>query len=74
MKYYLLAILFFTSLSMNAQEVQIKQENVNYESSDFPAFSIYLKPGTKEVKKQLKDFMDDEYDTRLKGIGFLTTK
>lgn len=74
MKYYLSIILVSLSIFVQAQDVKIMEDQANYDESSYTAFSIYLEPGTKAVKKELKDYMDDQHDVRMKGIGFLTNK
>jgi regulator of replication initiation timing len=59
---------------LEAQNLEIFQDQITYEDREYPSYSVYLEPDSKEVKKELEDYMKDNYDIKLKGIGFLSNK
>ena len=75
MKKIIFAIMIiWASTSSNAQQLDINQTTVSYDKNSYPAYQVTLEPDTKSIKKRFKSFMDDKYDIRIKGIGFLTNK
>lgn len=54
--------------------LSISESTVKYEKSEYPCVEVVLQPEAKEVKKAWEDFLKDEYDVNLKGIGFLANK
>ncbi len=57
-----------------SQELLINDGTAHYKKEDYPAVVIYMEPDTRDVKKAWKDFLDDRYDVRLRGYGFLTNR
>lgn len=45
-----------------------------YEKESRPGLIVEMEPTPKEVKKEWHDFLKDQYDLDLKGIGFLSNK
>jgi len=73
----LILILLAISLylpTLSAQNIEIKESTIQHNDKLRPSLSVNITPDTKEVKKKWKDFMDDKYDVKVKGIGFLTNK
>jgi len=69
-----ISILLFLGFTTNAQKLKISDGVTTYNDQSRPCIIIQIEPGTKEVKGELKDWMDDELDVDLKGFGFWRKK
>lgn len=74
-----LGILFFIctlgfSSILNAQLLSVNSGTMTIGDKSEPCIETTIEPNAKDVKKEFKDFLDDQYDVKLKGIGFLTNK
>jgi len=47
---------------------------VDYQKETYPAVVVTMEPEAKAVKQAFENFMKDEYDVHLRGIGFLANK
>lgn len=71
--FVLLAIL--TTSLVNAQtSIQPFESTVYYENAQRPAIQINLDPEPFTLKKAWKEYLKDNYDFKLRGIGFLSNK
>lgn len=61
-------------LSLHAQRLMINPSVCQSEDLQQAGIEAILEPGTKAVKKAIKDWMDDNYDIKLKGLGLFTNK
>lgn len=75
---YLLSLVFVLSTigssSLLAQRLILTEETLTYEDTERPCIQVMLEPGTKTIKDNFKDWIDDQHDVKLKGYGFLTNK
>ncbi|MFK7773421.1 MAG: hypothetical protein AB8F94_14830 [Saprospiraceae bacterium] len=53
----------------HAQKLTIKDGMVTHDDKMYPAIIVQMEPNTKKVKKELKDWMDDEFGFKLDGYG-----
>lgn len=70
----LVMAIFIFSTFLNAQTVIPENGTVEHDGKIYPCLVIHLDPETKTLKKAWQDYLKDEYDVKLKGIGFLTNK
>lgn len=72
---YLLFTVFILSLnSIQAQVLNISNEMMLYDRTERSAIKIMIAPEAKDVKKQFQDYMDDQHEVKVEGIGFLKNK
>ena len=69
-----ITVLLGTSLSIQAQDVQPKKGTIDHNEGERPCLVVNLDPEPKPLKKAWKSFLKDNYDFKIKGIGFLTNK
>ncbi|MDX1651721.1 MAG: DUF16 domain-containing protein [Brumimicrobium sp.] len=62
------------TFNLQSQTVQPVDDSVKHEGEWRPCLKVNLDPETKTVKKAWKSFLKDEYDFKIKGIGFLTNR
>nr|WP_299205946.1 hypothetical protein [uncultured Brumimicrobium sp.] len=75
MKFSLLALMFFTlNNSVYAQAVTPKDGIIMHNKSQRPSIFVNIDPEPKPLKKAWKSFLKDNYDFKIKGIGFLSNK
>ncbi len=74
LKIFIIALLLIGVQTIRAQEFSMQTGEVIYGSKTYPAVIVRLEPDAKAVKKELADFMKNQYNVNLKGIGFLTNK
>lgn len=75
MKFSLLALMFFTlNNSVYAQAVTPKDGMIMHNKSQRPSIFVNIDPEPKPLKKAWKTFLKDNYDFKIKGIGFLSNK
>lgn len=70
----LITTLLFFGFNTNAQKLKISDGITTYQDQTRPCIIIQIEPNPKEVKGELKDWMDDEQDVNLKGFGFWRKK
>ena len=71
---FLLAIVFATA-QVNAQtSIQSIDATIEYDNAQRPCIQVNLDPEPKTLKHAWKDYLKDNYDFKLKGIGFLSNK
>lgn len=73
-KVFITFILFIFSYSSNAQMLDVYDDQVKHEGKKRSAVTADIRPGPKTVKKAWQDYIKSEYDTKIKGIGFLVNK
>lgn len=70
-----LFIIFLIPIFVAAQlPLSVSQSTVKYKGDEHPCIEVILQPEAKAVKKAWEDFLKDQYDVNLKGIGFLANK
>lgn len=75
MKFSLLALMFFAlNSNVYAQAVSPKDGKVMHNKSQRPSIFVNIDPEPKPLKKAWKSFLKDNYDFKIKGIGFLSNK
>lgn len=75
MKFSLLALMFLALNSIvYAQAVSPKDGKVMHNKSQRPSIFVNIDPEPKPLKKAWKSFLKDNYDFKIKGIGFLSNK
>ena len=57
-----------------AQDIEIKPGTVEHNEGLRPCIVVHLDPEPKTLKKKWKTYLKENYDFKLKGIGFLTNK
>lgn len=71
---FLLATLC-AALQMNAQSpIQPTDATFEFDKAERPCIQANLDPEPKTLKKAWREFLKDNYDFKLKGIGFLSNK
>lgn len=60
--------------NLNAQNVTIEDGTIKHNDAERPCLVVELDPEPKPLKKAWKSFLKDNYDFKIKGIGFLTNK
>lgn len=65
--------LFSLNLS-NAQTLSIEQRTFMHNDQPRPSIRVIVEAPPKFLKKEWADYLKDEYDVKLKGIGFLSNK
>ncbi|HLV40729.1 MAG TPA: hypothetical protein VKY37_00490 [Brumimicrobium sp.] len=77
---YLLQISFVTILMFGFTDVSLAQDPIpkdgfiEHNGGNRPCLYVNLDPETKPLKKAWKSFLKDNYDFKIKGIGFLSNK
>src|SRR5690554_4462017 len=75
MKFSLLVLMYFTlNNSVYAQAVTPKDGIIMHNKSQRPSIFVNIDPEPKPLKKAWKSFLKDNYDFKIKGIGFLSNK
>jgi len=71
---FLLMAISATSF-LNAQQlINIKDGSIDFDGKQRPCIQVNVDPEPDLLKKAWKDYLDDNYDIDLKGIGFLSNK
>lgn len=69
-----LTFLFLGISSLGAQHLIIEQSTIIHNDEPRACIRVQMDPLPKEVKKAWRDYLDDNHDIDLKGIGFLSNK
>lgn len=69
-----LILMFIIAGNVHAQEVDPRIGTVKHKGSERPCLVINLDPEPKPLKKAWESYLKDNYDLKIKGIGFLTNK
>jgi len=70
---FLLTILL--SMHMNAQtSIETYDSTIKFDKEQRPCLQLNLDPEPKTLKDAWRDYLKDNYDFKLKGIGFLSNK
>lgn len=67
-------LMLILSATVHAQEVEPRIGTVEHNDSERPCLVVNLDPEPKPLKKAWKSFLKDNYDFKIKGIGFLSNK
>lgn len=70
----LLSFLYLGIGNLNGQILTIDNSIIEHNDRSRACIQVQMEPTPKEVKKAWDDYLKDEYDVNLKGIGFLTNK
>lgn len=71
---FLLLAISVTSF-LNAQQlIQIKDASIDFDDKERPCIQINVDPEPEFLKEEWRDYLDDNYGFKLKGIGFLSNK
>lgn len=73
-KQALLGIFLISSTVLSAQVLNVSNETIIHDGKERSAVKVTIAPNSKAVKKSFKDFMDDQYNIDIEGIGFLKNK
>ncbi len=71
---FVLVVIFLLTGNIQAQEVEPRKGTVDHNDGQRPCLVVNLDPEPKPLKKAWKSFLKDNYDLKIKGIGFLTNK
>jgi peptidoglycan hydrolase CwlO-like protein len=71
---FLAIVLFASTENVYAQKANQKDGMVEHKDSERPCIVVNLDPEPKPLKKAWKSFLKDNYDFKIKGIGFLSNK
>jgi len=78
MKTLIATILLATTFSItevNAQaSIQPTNSTINYDDAQRPCIKVNLDPEPKTLKSAWRSYLEENYDFKLKGIGFLSNK
>ncbi len=69
-----LTLLTALTSTASAHNLEPKVSHVEYKGDMRPSIEIVVAPEPKELKKAWRDYLQENYDVRLKGIGFLVNK
>ena len=61
-------------MSLSAQTLSINRSTYEHEDKERPSVEVKVEVPPKYLKKAWKDYLKDEHDVKLKGIGFLANK
>lgn len=71
----ILLVLCFLSLHLaHAQMLYIEESTYEHDEQPRPSIRVVVDAPPKFLKKEWADYLKDEYDVKLKGIGFLSNK
>jgi len=70
----ILVMVFFNYDSLFGQDLHPTKTTVKYKKSTQSCWEVHVDPEPKTLKKAWKEFLKQNYDFRLKGIGFLANK
>jgi hypothetical protein len=70
----LCAFLFITSLEMNAQSIKPTNGTIMYNDNMRECIVVNLDPETKTLRSAWTDYLKDNYDLKLKGNGWFSSK
>ena len=75
MKKIIFTAIYLITIQIYAQTT-IKPFNasIDFDKAQRPSLQVNLDPEPKELKKAWKNYLKDNYDFKLKGIGFLSNK
>jgi hypothetical protein len=62
------------AVSLSAQTLSINRSTYEHEDKERPSVEVKVEVPPKYLKKAWKDYLKDEHDVKLKGIGFLANK
>ena len=76
---FLTTLLLFVAISatsiLNAQNlIQIKNSTVEFDDKQRPCIQVNVDPEPDLLKEKWRDYLKDNYDFKLSGIGFLSNK
>lgn len=71
---FLATVMIMLSGSVLAQEVDPRKGTIDHNDGERPCLVVNIDPEPKPLKKAWKSFLKDNYDLKIKGIGFLTNK
>lgn len=74
MKNLFLLFLICASNNLNAQKIQPTDATIQHDGKSRPCLFAEVDPESKTLKDEWNDFLKDNYDLKLKGIGFLSNK
>lgn len=71
----LLSITCIVFMQVNAQtSIAPFDATINFNEAERPCIQVNLDPESKNLKEAWRDYLKDNYDFKLKGIGFLSNK
>lgn len=73
-KQTLLGLFLMSVTFLNAQILNVSNETIIHDGKERSAVKVTIAPDSKKVKKSFKDYMDDQYEVEVEGIGFLKNK
>ena len=71
---FITAVVFSLAGNISAQEVEPRIGTVDHNDGERPCLVVNLDPEPKPLKKAWKSFLKDNYEFKIKGIGFLSNK
>jgi len=74
LKFAFLIALFFIVNQVSAQKFMMENEKISYDDKSRTAVKITMQPKSSEVKDEWEDWLEDRYDTKVKGNGFFRKK
>jgi hypothetical protein len=70
-----LLLIIFTTFQLCGQTMnQPFESTINFDDAMRPCIQLNMDPEPKTLKKAWKEYLKENYDFKLKGIGFLTNK
>lgn len=69
-----LFLIFVFSYTLPAQRLVIDQGSIVHNKDTRECIMVQMEPNPKDVKEAWRDYIKDNYDVKLKGIGFLSNK
>lgn len=73
-QYIFIIICLISGSLLNAQSNRIQRTTLEYEDQRVDALTISIQPNRKEVQDAFDDWMDERYDTKMKGGGLFSDK
>lgn len=71
---FIALLVLMLSANVKAQEVDPRKGTIDHNDGERPCLVVNIDHEPKPLKKAWKSFLKDNYDLKIKGIGFLTNK
>ncbi|MGW8314171.1 MAG: hypothetical protein ACWGNV_01115 [Bacteroidales bacterium] len=72
--YSIIAALFFVPGGTIAQDITPSEGLIVYRDAPRACWEVHVDPEPKTLKKAWQDYIKDDFDVKMKGIGFLTNR
>lgn len=70
----LFCVVFFLGNQLHAQKLVMENDKITHNDKLRSAIKVSIAPNKDEVRDAWEDFLEDKYDTKIKGNGFFSNK